>query len=201
MLTFCVPYSSNHKNNPLKKLNTYLSEFALVTGLKAAENRAFVQLYDQYCTALFGIIFKIIPHQEIAEDVLQEVFIRIWRSASDYDSKKGRLFTWLLNLTRNLAIDKTRSKSYQQLIKNVELESNISHVDEQEQVVNNTDIIGIKDLMRVLPYKQFLVLDLTFFKGYTHVEVSQMLSWPLGTVKANIRCGIKALRSLYGPNK
>lgn len=185
----------------MKKLNRYASELALVKGLKAAEQPAFSQLYDQYCAALFGTVFKIIPQQEIAEDVLQEVFVKVWKSVNDYDSKKGRLFTWLLNITTNLAIDKIRSKSFRKSRKVVALDSVISDVDEQKHIVYNTDTIGIREVMTVLPSKQFLVLDLTFFKGYTHMEVSQLLSMPLGTVKMHVRYGIKSLRSVYGSMK
>ena len=88
------------------------SEEELIYLLKNRDQSAFSYLYDNYSGALFGVIYKMVENRELAEDVLQEAFVKIWNNFSNYDNLKGRLFTWMLNLTRNLTIDTLRSKGY-----------------------------------------------------------------------------------------
>ena len=88
------------------------SEQELVALLKEQNNDAFNYLYDHYSGALFTIINQIVPDKDTASDVLQEVFVNVWRKIGTYDETKGRLFTWMLNIARNAAIDKVRSKGY-----------------------------------------------------------------------------------------
>jgi RNA polymerase sigma factor (sigma-70 family) len=94
-------------------VNTTYEEQELVALLKAKDNQAFSYLYDNYAGALCGVVKQIVGDMELANDVLQEVFVSIWRKIDTYDASKGRLFTWMLNIARNAAIDKTRSKNYQ----------------------------------------------------------------------------------------
>jgi RNA polymerase sigma-70 factor (ECF subfamily) len=94
-------------------VNTTYEEHELVALLKAKDNQAFSYLYDNYAGALCGIVKQIVGDMELANDVMQEVFVSIWRKIDTYDASKGRLFTWMLNIARNAAIDKTRSKNYQ----------------------------------------------------------------------------------------
>ncbi len=88
------------------------SEQELITALKARDDQAFSYLYDHYSGSLYSIILQIVKSPETASDVLQEVFINIWRKIESYDPLKGRLFTWMLNISRNASIDMLRSKSY-----------------------------------------------------------------------------------------
>ena len=88
------------------------SEQELVNDLQQQDQQAFSYLYDNYSSALFGLIFKMVNDKELAEDILQEAFVKIWNNFSNYDSIRGRLFTWMINLTRNLTIDTLRSKGY-----------------------------------------------------------------------------------------
>ena len=90
---------------------TSYTEQELISLLKSRDNRAFGYLYDNYSAALFGIITQIVGDMELANDVLQEVFINVWRKIETYDPTKGRLFTWMLNIARNASIDILRSKS------------------------------------------------------------------------------------------
>ncbi|HEY0031415.1 MAG TPA: sigma-70 family RNA polymerase sigma factor, partial [Bacteroidia bacterium] len=92
----------------MKKLK--YTEDELIALLKNKDLVAYNALYDNYSAALYGIITRIVPAEEIAEDLLQEVFIKIWKSIDSYDPKKGRLFTWMLNISRNASIDYARSK-------------------------------------------------------------------------------------------
>lgn len=150
-----------------------------------------------YSSALYGVISRIITHTELAEDVLQETFVKIWQSAEHYDTSKGRLFTWMMNIARNLSIDKLRSKDFKNSLKNQDIENNVSFVDEQNKVTFNPDVLGVKQLVENLKPDLQAVLDLVYYKGYTHVEAAEKLDLPLGTVKTRIRLAIIELRRSF----
>jgi RNA polymerase sigma factor (sigma-70 family) len=95
---------------PTKKIS--LSEEELVGALKNQETVAIKALYDMYSGALLGVISRIVLQSEVAEDILQETFVKIWNSSGSYDPSKGRLFTWMMNIAQNLSIDKLRSKDF-----------------------------------------------------------------------------------------
>lgn len=180
---------------PTKKIS--LTEEDLVRALKAQETIAIQALYDMYSGALLGVITRIIQNQEVAEDLLQETFIKIWNSAESYDSSKGRLFTWMMNVARNLSIDKLRSKDFRNASKNQDIENNVDFIDSQRKVSFNADTLGIKDMVNSLKPEFINVLELVYFKGYTQVEAAEELSLPLGTVKTRIRMAILELRKHF----
>ncbi|HEY0176039.1 MAG TPA: sigma-70 family RNA polymerase sigma factor [Pedobacter sp.] len=150
-----------------------------------------------YSAALLGVISRIIQQPEIAEDLLQETFIKIWNSADNYDSSKGRLFTWMINLARNLAIDKLRSKDFRNANKNQDIENNVDFIDSQKKITFNADTLGLRDMVTALKPEFNDVLDMVYFKGYTHVEAAEELNLPLGTVKTRIRMAIMELRKHF----
>jgi RNA polymerase sigma factor (sigma-70 family) len=174
-----------------------LSEEELIRALKSKETIAIQALYDMYSGALLGVISRIIPHVEVAEDLLQETFIKIWNSADSYDSSKGRLFTWMMNVAKNLSIDKLRSKDFRNSTKNQDLENNVSFIDEQKKVTFNADTLGLRDMVTAMKPEFTHVLDMVYFKGYTHVEAAEELNLPLGTVKTRIRMAIVELRKHF----
>lgn len=174
-----------------------LSEEELVSKLKSQDTLAIQALYDMYSGALLGVISRVIQHTEVAEDLLQETFIKIWNSAGSYDNSKGRLFTWMMNIARNLSIDKLRSKDFKNSNKNQDIENNVDFIDAQKEVTFNADLLGIKDLVTSLKPEFKTVLDMVYFKGYTHVEAAEELNLPLGTVKTRIRMGIMELRKNF----
>ena len=161
------------------------------------EKIAIEALYDMYSASLYGVISRIIIDTPTAEDVLQETFVKIWHSFSGYSSEKGRLFTWMVNIARNLAIDKIRSKDYKNQNKNQELENNVTSIDEQRSTVYKPELLGIKELVETLKPEQKSVLDLVYFKGYTHVEAADELGIPLGTIKTRLRMAIQQLRKHF----
>lgn len=165
--------------------------------MKSKETIAIQALYDMYSGALLGVISRIIQQQEIAEDLLQETFIKIWNSADSYDSAKGRLFTWMMNIARNLSIDKLRSKDFKNTTKNQDIENNVDFIDSQSKVTFNSDTLGLKDMVTALKPEFNHVLEMVYFKGYTHVEAAEELNLPLGTVKTRIRMAIMELRKNF----
>ncbi len=174
-----------------------LSEEELVLALSKQEKIAIEALYDMYSASLFGVISRIVIDEPTAEDVLQETFVKIWNSFSSYSADKGRLFTWMVNIARNLAIDKVRSKDFKNQAKNHELENNVTFIDEQRNTVYKPELMGIKDLVATLKPEQKSILDLVYFKGYTHVEAAEELAIPLGTIKTRLRMAIIELRKNF----
>jgi RNA polymerase sigma factor (sigma-70 family) len=174
-----------------------LPEEELVQGLRRREKNAAEALYNMYSSSLYGVIFRIVNDEPAAEDVLQETFIKIWHSFSSYSTEKGRLFTWMVNIARNLAIDKVRSKDFRNQSKNQELENNVTFIDEQRNTVYKPELLGLKDLVQTLKPEQQSILDLVYFKGYTHVEAADELGVPLGTIKTRLRMAIQQLRKHF----
>lgn len=174
-----------------------LSEEELVSALKRRDTIAIKALYSMYSGALLGVISRIVQPIELAEDLLQETFVKIWNSAEGYDPSKGRLFTWMMNVARNLSIDKLRSKDFRNSAKNQDLENNVDFIDEQKKVSFNADLLGLKDLVTQLKPEFKQVLDLVYFGGYTHVEAAEELNLPLGTVKTRVRMAILELRKNF----
>jgi RNA polymerase sigma factor (sigma-70 family) len=168
-------------------------EYELVAALRQRQNQAFSYLYDHYSAALNGVIRQIVADAELTNDVLQETFVNIWRRIDSYDESKGRLFTWMLNIARNAAIDKTRSKGFQQSRRQVSLADGESI---QPSVRPGIDDIGLKKLILKLKDEQRLLVDLSYFQGYTHEQIAKALDIPLGTVKTRIRTALSQLRAL-----
>ncbi len=165
--------------------------------LRQREKIAVEALYDMYSSSLFGVISRIINDTATAEDVLQDTFVKIWNSFPSYSTEKGRLFTWMVNIARNLAIDKIRSKDFKNQNKNQELENNVAFIDEQRNTVYKPELLGIKELVEKLKPEQKSILDLVYFKGYTHVEAADELGIPLGTIKTRLRMAIIQLRKHF----
>jgi len=180
-----------------RKTKISLTEEELVHALRHREKMAAEALYDMYSASLYGVIVRIVIDTAVAEDVLQESFVKIWQSFSSYSAEKGRLFTWMVNIARNLSIDKIRSKDFKNQTKNQELENNVTFIDEQKNTVYKPELLGIKDLVQKLKPEQKSILDLVYFKGYTHVEAADELGVPLGTIKTRLRMAIQQLRKSF----
>jgi RNA polymerase sigma factor (sigma-70 family) len=180
-----------------KKSKISLSEEELVLALQNREKIAIEALYDMYSASLFGVISRIVNDTPTAEDVLQETFVKIWHSFAAYSPAKGRLFTWMVNIARNLSIDKLRSKDFKNQNKNQEIENNVTFIDEQRNTAYNPELLGIKEMVQTLKPEQQTILDLVYFKGYTHVEAAEELGIPLGTIKTRLRTAIIELRKYF----
>jgi RNA polymerase sigma factor (sigma-70 family) len=137
---------------------------------------------------------QIIKENEPANDILQEVFINIWRKIETYDPVKGRLFTWMLNIARNASIDALRSKSYQNSKKNQVLQEDVYSNDAAQVTQINVDNIGLRKILERLKPEHRVLIELAYFKGYTHEEIAELESIPLGTVKTRIRNSLLQLR-------
>jgi RNA polymerase sigma-70 factor (ECF subfamily) len=165
--------------------------------LKTKQEAAFSYLYDNYSSAIYTIILNIVPDKELANDVLQEVFVKIWRQIESYDSSKGRLYTWMLNIARNASIDTLRSKNYQKSQQNRELTENV--YDTVGSTQTKVDQIGLRKLVHNLKEEYKVLVELSYFQGFTQDEISKMLSIPLGTVKTRLRSALIQLKKFIEP--
>ncbi|MEM6321025.1 MAG: sigma-70 family RNA polymerase sigma factor [Bacteroidota bacterium] len=171
-------------------------EKLIIRLLAQKDERAIELLYDDYAAALYGVVFRIVLSEELAQDVMQDAFVKIWKKSETYNLSKGTLFTWALNICRNTAIDATRSKHYRgggkiQTLENIVHEENdLSH----EIPINH---IGLRQQVNSLEEKYRVIIDLIYFEGYTQKEVTERLNIPLGTVKSRLKIGLRELKKLY----
>jgi len=164
--------------------------------LQLKDKSAFEYLYDHYSGALLGVISRIIQKEELAEEILQDVFLKIWDRIETYDAAKGKLFTWMLNIARNQAIDKTRSKEFSKGKKTDDIETLVSKVDKSDFTETKIEGIGLQELLKRLPEEQRFVIDHHYLKGYTQAEMAEEFNLPLGTVKTRMRLAMIELRKL-----
>jgi RNA polymerase sigma factor (sigma-70 family) len=183
------------KKNRLQEPNLY-TEPGLIEALKNHKNEAYRHLYLHYRGSLYTIITQIIPDTETANDVLQEVFVTIWQNIEKYDAQKGRLYTWLFNLTRNAAINKTRSKNYKNSLKNEDISNYVNNTDEKG-TWQNINQIGLRKEVGRLKEDLKIVLELSYFNGFTQEEIAKTLNIPLGTVKTRLRNAVIELRKKF----
>ena len=171
------------------------NEQQLISLLQRKEKEAVKLIYQRFGKALQGVVLQVVRDEKIAEDVLQESLVKIWKKGPMYDPSKGRLFTWLLNICRNTAIDKVRSKSYRQS-KNIQTNDNYvpitASIAEYELA---TDHIGLKEIVERLDPKYRTLIHLVYFGGRTQSEAAKELELPLGTVKTRLRSAIGILQT------
>lgn len=166
----------------------------LVRGLKQQDNAAYRHLYMHYRGALYNTILQIIPEAEAAADILQEVFLHIWKNISKYDEEKGRLFTWMLKLTRNMAINHTRTKNFKVHYKNEDITNYVSVIEHKSEVQTGINHIGLREQVHRLRPEYKDVIELSYFQGFKQEEIAETLNIPLGTVKTRLRSAILELR-------
>ncbi|MES2761960.1 MAG: sigma-70 family RNA polymerase sigma factor [Bacteroidota bacterium] len=168
----------------------------LIVLIKERNQKAFAYLYDNYSKALFGVINNIVNDQEESEDVLQNTFLKIWNNFDSYDAAKGRLYTWMLNISRNMAIDCTRSKHEKIKNKIQEPTDSVYHKNNLFVEDKSHESIGLKTIVDNLKEDQREIIDLAYYQGYTQDEISKKLNIPLGTVKTKVRQALLTLREL-----
>jgi RNA polymerase sigma-70 factor (ECF subfamily) len=178
-----------------------VSDVDLLHAVARGDEAALARLYDAYRVILFGLLVRILNSREEAEDILQEVFVQVWRRAKDFDEQRGRPFTWLVTLARSRAIDRLRLLGARQRLA-------MGAAQAQEQTENFSD--ALKDTVRAeqqavvrralaeLPEEQRHTLVLAYFDGLTQSEIASKLNAPLGTIKTRMRSGMIKLRALLG---
>ena len=170
----------------------------LITQFKNKDVKAYEKLYNMYCDSISGVVNNIVKNNDVAQEITQDVFIKAWNKADTYSSKKGRFFTWILNIARNAAIDYTRSKKFKQSKQNLSADFFVDILETSKSLDTSTDAIGLKDFVTKLGNKCKAVIELLYFKGFTQKEASEELDIPIGTIKTRNRSCIGELRTMLG---
>ena len=161
---------------------------------------AFNEVYSNFSQIVYNLMFRTLQNREEAEDALQDIFMQIWDKASSYDPSRGAVSTWITNMTRNRAIDKLRSRMSRRSVNLPDEESLMSNTDINNIVeeINERRVV-IKGALDNLPQEQRLVIEMAYFDGLSHIEISELLELPVGTVKTRIALGISKLRKFIIP--
>jgi RNA polymerase sigma factor (sigma-70 family) len=170
------------------------SEEELVAALKSNQKAAFEYLYENYSGALYGLIYKVLKDEDKAADVMQEVFLKIWKKIGDYDPTKGSLYTWMLNIARNTSIDLYRKEKN---IFNVDIDGETRAIDNLIQENPDINTMDLRNIVEKLTPDRKILLDLVYLQGYTQQEAAEKLAIPLGTAKSRIRTALEDLKHYY----
>lgn len=173
-----------------------LLEKHIVELLQERNDKAISLLYDNYGDTLLGVAKKVVRSDDLAQDVLQESFVKIWKKADSYDPSKAKLFTWLFRITKNTAIDKLRSINTKA---DKEIQIDVSDVYTLGVESTKPELMDVQDHLDKIEDKYRIVLDALFFQGMTQQEASEDLDIPLGTIKSRLKIGLRELRKIYGP--
>jgi RNA polymerase sigma-70 factor (ECF subfamily) len=166
--------------------------------IEAQDQQALSILYDRYGGAVYSLAYRVTQNSNTAEEITQDVFMRVWEQAERWDSAKGKLVSWILTITRYASIDRLRKDKPSQII-----QASIDDMPQQlakEAVFHDPmwhDAKEIRQFIQQLPEEQAYVIELGFFKGMSHAEIANETQLPLGTVKTRIRLGLQKLREMW----
>jgi RNA polymerase sigma-70 factor, ECF subfamily len=176
-----------------------LADEDLISMVEAADADAFATLYDRHSHAAFSLTYRMMGERQAAEDLAQDAFLKVWRSASSYRAERGSVRTWILSIVHNRGIDQIRSHASRRRTQD-KIEASTPRSQPSEafaQTWRNSQRDQIREALDTLPPEQLKILELAYFSGYTHVEISELLRLPLGTVKGRMRLGLKKIRDYF----
>lgn len=172
------------------------TEEELIAALHSGNHQAFEKFYNRFAPVLYGTLVGWVNDAHVSENLLQDAFVKAWNSRESYNPAKGRLFTWLYNITRNVCIDYYRSHQYKKG-KAAILSNDISLLKNSKQVSQTPDTVGLCQVINMLRKEEKEVVELMYFKGFTQKEIAGIMNMPLGTVKTRMSMAIKNLRSFF----
>ena len=173
------------------------ADVELLKAVARGDEQALAQLYDSYRVILFGLLVRILNSREEAEDVLQEVFLQVWRRARDFDETRGKPFTWLVTLARSRASERLRSLGARDRVAQASVREAVEEVsDAARDTFRSEQRALVTSALSQLPEEQKRPLVLAYFDGLTQSEIAAKLGAPLGTVKTRMRAGMIKLREL-----
>ena len=176
-----------------------LTDEDLISLVEAGDADAFATLYDRHSQAAFSLAYRMMGERQAAEDLAQDAFLKVWRGASSYRAERGSVRTWILSIVHNRGVDKLRSQaSRRKTQERVEASAPRSQPSEAfAETWRNSQRDQVREALNTLPAEQLKILELAYFSGYTHVEISELLGLPLGTVKGRMRLGLKKIRDYF----
>lgn len=176
-----------------------LADEDLIALVEARDAEAFAALYDRHGRAAYSLSYRMLGERQAAEDLVQEGFIKVWRSATSYRAERGSVRTWILSIVHNRGIDNLRSSASRRRTQDkVELTAETSQPSEAfAETWRNSQRTQVQAALRSLPSEQLKILEMAYYSGYTHAEISEMLDIPLGTVKGRMRLGMKKIKAFF----
>ena len=178
---------------------TILGDEDLMSLMEGGDEEAFAALYDRHSRAAYSLSYRMMGDRQAAEDLTQDAFLKVWRSAGGYRSERGSVRTWILSIAHNRGIDQLRSLASRRRTQDrVEQSAPRSQPSEAfAETWRNRQREQIREALSTLPEEQLKILELAYFSGYTHVEISNLMDLPLGTVKGRMRLGLKKIREYF----
>ena len=176
-----------------------LADEDLISLAEAGDADAFATLYDRHSRAAFSLAYRMMGDRQASEDLAQDAFLKVWRGASSYRAERGSVRTWILSIVHNRGIDQLRSHASQRRTQD-KIEASAPRSQPSEafaETWRNSRRDQVREAMNTLPPEQLKILELAYFSGYTHVEISELLRLPLGTVKGRMRLGLKKIRDYF----
>jgi RNA polymerase sigma-70 factor (ECF subfamily) len=167
------------------------TDYRLVTRIVHRDEGAFGAIYDRYSRVVYSVALRVVRDAGIAEDILHDIFLNLWRSPQQFDGARGKLAPWLAVIARNRAIDWIRKQRLQEDLSEVQL---VADEDMAGEVERKFAIERVRLALNALPEKQRVALELAFFQGLTHADIAAQAGEPLGTVKTRIRSALLAVR-------
>jgi RNA polymerase sigma-70 factor (ECF subfamily) len=176
-----------------------LADEDLMSLVEEGDSGAFAVLYDRHGRAAYSLAYRMMGERQAAEDLVQDVFLRVWRSTASYRSNRGSVRTWILTIVRNRGVDQIRSHSSRRRTQDrVEASAETSQPSEAfTEAWRNSRRDQVRDALKTLPPEQLKILELAYFSGYTHVEIAELMDLPLGTVKGRMRLGLKKIKGYF----
>jgi RNA polymerase sigma-70 factor (ECF subfamily) len=176
-----------------------LADEELISLAGQGEAQAFAVLYDRHSRAAYSLAYRMMGENQAAEDLVQDGFLKVWRGAESYRVERGSVRTWILSIVHNRGIDQLRSTaSRRRTQEKVEASAPVSQPSEAfAETLRNSQREQVREALGTLPQEQLKILELAYFSGYTHVEIAELLSLPLGTVKGRMRLGLKKIRDYF----
>src|SRR5215203_7442708 len=176
-----------------------LADKDLISQVGQGDARAFTTLYERHGRAASALAYRLMGEKQAAEDLLQEAFLKLWCGAASYRAERGSVRTWLLSIVRNRGIDQLRSQASRRRTQD-KFEASAPRSQPSEafaETLRNSQRDQVREALDTLPPEQLKILELAYFSGYTQVEISELLSLPLGTVKGRMRLGLKKIRDFF----
>src|ERR671917_2426063 len=176
-----------------------LADEDLISLVEAADADAFATLYDRHSRAAFSLAYRMMGERQASEDLAQDAFLKVWRNAGSYRAERGSVRTWILSIVHNRGIDQLRALASRRRTQDrVEASAPTSQPSEAfAETWRNSQREQVREALSNLPPEQLKILELAYFSGYTHVEISELLGLPLGTVKGRMRLGLKKIRDYF----
>ncbi len=183
-----------------KRQYLLLADEDLISLVGEADTKALAGLYDRHARAAYSLAYRMMGERQLAEDLVQEAFLEVWRAAKSYRAQRGSVRTWMLSIVHNRGIDQLRSAARSRKIQD-RAEATLPTSQPSEafaETWRNFQREQVVEALRGLPPQQLKVLELAYFSGYTHVEIAELLDLPLGTVKGRMRLGLRKIREYFG---